>query len=59
MLREEELLNGLKLSSKTFQPVTCYQISEKGAELVGKLSKSDRQAVQEMVFAPGTKDCQA
>ena len=55
-LREEELLNGLKLSSKTFQPTTCYQISEKGAELVGKLSKSDRQAVQEMVFAPGTKD---
>ncbi len=55
-LREEELINGLKLSSKTYQPVTCYQISEKGAELCGKLSKSDRQAVQELVFAPGTRD---
>jgi hypothetical protein len=29
LLREEELLNGLKLSSKSYQPVTCYQISEK------------------------------
>jgi WD repeat-containing protein 35 len=55
-LREEELINGLKLSSKTYQPVTCFQISEKGAELCGKLSKSDRQAVQELVFAPGTRN---
>ena len=31
-LREEELSNGSSCS-KTFQPVTCYQISEKGAEL--------------------------
>ncbi len=29
LLREEEMLNGLKLSSKNYQPVTCYQISEK------------------------------
>ena len=29
-LREEELINGLKLSSKDYQPVTCFQISEKG-----------------------------
>eukprot|EP00949_MAST-11_sp_MAST-11-sp1_P000706 g706.t1 len=55
-LREEELINGLKLSSKTFQPVTCFQISEKGAEIVSKLSKLDRQSVQEYCFAPGTRD---
>ncbi len=28
-LREEEMLNGLKLASKNYQPITCYQISEK------------------------------
>jgi MFS superfamily sulfate permease-like transporter len=33
-LREEELVNGLQMSSKSFQPLTCYQISEKGKELV-------------------------
>ena len=33
-LREEELVNGLQMSSKSFQPITCYQISEKGKELV-------------------------
>jgi hypothetical protein len=28
-LREEELVNSLKLSSKHYYPVTCYQVSEK------------------------------
>ena len=32
-LREEELLNGLQIASKSYKPVTCYQISEKGMEL--------------------------
>lgn len=55
-LREEELLNGLKLSSKEYQPVTCYQVSEKGEEILKKLGKQDREAVHEMVFAPGTRE---
>ena len=46
-LREEELVNGLKLSSKDYQPVTCFQISEKGEELVKKLGKADKEAVHE------------
>ena len=48
-LREEELLNGLKLSSKSYQPVTCYQISEKGLELVSKIGKTDKASVNNMV----------
>ena len=56
-LREEELLNGLKLSSKTFQPTTCYQISEKGAELVGKLSKSDRQLYRKWCLRLARRTC--
>ena len=37
-LREEELLNGLQIASKSYKPVTCYQISEKGMELVKRIS---------------------
>jgi hypothetical protein len=55
-LREEELLNGLKLSSKSYLPVTCYQISPKGQELVRRMPKSDKEAVHELVFAPGTRE---
>jgi len=55
-LREEELLNGLKLSSKEYQPITCYQISEKGEEVLKKLGKQDREAVHEMVYEPGTRE---
>lgn len=29
-LREEELVNGLHVSSRSYKPVTCYQISPKG-----------------------------
>ena len=55
-LREEELINGLKLSSKSYQPVTCYQISEKGMEICKKLSRKEKEAVHEMVYAPGTRE---
>ncbi|GMF25436.1 unnamed protein product [Phytophthora fragariaefolia] len=53
-LREEDLVNGLKLSSKSYQPVTCFQISEKGLEIVEKISKTDKLAVNDMAYAPGT-----
>ena len=55
-LREEELLNGLKLSSKSYIPVTCYQISRKGQELIRRMPKADKEAVHELVFAPGTRE---
>merc|ERR1740130_256348 len=52
-LREEELINGLKLSSKDFQPVTCYQISEKGMEVLPSISDDDKSAVHSCVHAGG------
>jgi len=55
-LREEELLNGLKLQSREYWPVTCYQVSEKGLELVSKLGRRDRTAVEEIAYAPTSKD---
>ena len=55
-LREEELINGLQMSSKSFQPVTCYQVSEKGKELVKRISRKEKEAVHEFVYARGTRE---
>jgi len=55
-LREEELLNGLKLQSREYWPVTCYQVSEKGLELISKLGRRDLRAVEEIAYAPTSKD---
>lgn len=55
-LREEELLNGLQMSSKSFQPITCFQISEKGSELVKRISRKEKEAVHEFVYARGTRE---
>eukprot|EP00620_Florenciella_sp_RCC1587_P012238 CAMPEP_0182571866 /NCGR_PEP_ID=MMETSP1324-20130603/15309_1 /TAXON_ID=236786 /ORGANISM="Florenciella sp., Strain RCC1587" /LENGTH=934 /DNA_ID=CAMNT_0024786619 /DNA_START=69 /DNA_END=2873 /DNA_ORIENTATION=+ len=55
-LREEELVNGLQISSKSCKPITCYQISDKGAELVKRISRKDKNAVHEFVYAKGTRE---
>lgn len=55
-LREEELVNGLQMSSKSFQPITCYQISDKGKELVKRISRKEKEAVHEFVYARGTRE---
>jgi len=55
-LREEELLNGLQMSSMSFQPLTCYQISDKGKELVKRISRKEKESVHEFVYARGTRE---
>ena len=55
-LREEELINGLQMGSKSFQPVTCYQVSDKGKELVKRISRKEKEAVHEFVYARGTRE---
>ncbi len=55
-LREEELVNGLQMSSRSFQPITCYQISEKGKELIKRISRKEKEAVHEFVYARGTRE---
>ena len=55
-LRQEELVNGLQMSSKSFQPLTCYQISDKGKELVKRISRKEKEAVHEFVYARGTRE---
>lgn len=55
-LREEELVNGLQIPSRTLQPVTCYQISQKGLEILKRISRKEKEAVNEFIYANGTKD---
>ena len=55
-LREEELVNGLQMSSKSLQPITCYQISEKGKDLVKRVPKKEKEAVHEFVYAKETRE---
>mmetsp|Transcript_14391 Transcript_14391/g.18856 ORF Transcript_14391/g.18856 Transcript_14391/m.18856 type:complete len:851 (+) Transcript_14391:129-2681(+) len=55
-LCEESLIKRLKLSSNSAQPITCYQIAEKGHDLVDRIKKSDRMPVNELVFAPGSRN---
>lgn len=50
------MLNGLKLASKEYQPVTCYQISQKGLEFVGKMTRHDRTEVSAFAYEQGSKN---
>ncbi len=52
-LREEELVNGLQMSTRSFQPITCYQISDKGKDLVKRISRKEKEAVHEFCYAQG------
>lgn len=53
-LREEELTNGLQVSSSSYRPITCFQISDKGSEMVKRIGRKDKDAVHEFVYATGT-----
>lgn len=55
-LREEQYLNGLKMATKSYTPITCYQVSPKGLEAIATLKKADREPVHEFVYAPGTRE---
>jgi len=46
-LREEELTNGLQVSSSSYRPITCFQISDKGSEMVKRIGRKDKDAVHE------------
>ena len=51
-LREKELINGLKLSTEDFQPVTAYQVSRKGMNMVDNVPQEIRDVVDKFVYAP-------
>lgn len=55
-LREEELLHGLQISSKSYKPIICYQLSPKGRELLKKVPGNDREAVDDFAFKSGSRE---
>ena len=55
-LCEEGLLQVLKCASDLFSSITAYQVTDKGQQIVDRLSKIDKGPVNELVYAPGTKN---
>ena len=55
-LREEELINGLQIPSRSLQPITCYQISSKGQDLLKRVGKKEKEAIHEIAYARGTRE---
>lgn len=51
-LREAELVNGLKLSTEDFQPVTAYQVSLKGLEHLETLKEEVMADVDAFMYPP-------
>jgi hypothetical protein len=41
----------VQVSSKSFRPITCFQISDKGKELVKRIPRKEKEAVHEFVYA--------
>ena len=50
------LLQVLKCASDLFSSITAYQVTDKGQQIVDRLSKIDKGPVNELVYAPGTKN---
>lgn len=55
-LREEGFVNSLTLTTETFTTTKCFQISEKGEVLLNLITRRDKEAVHEIVYAPGTRN---
>lgn len=55
-LREEELINALMLSSRSYRQGVCYQISEKGKELVNYIPRHEKEVVDAFAHKDGTRE---
>lgn len=55
-LREEELIYGLQIPSRSLQPMTCYQVSIKGLEIIEKISKKDKDIVHQFAYVVGSRE---
>lgn len=51
-LREANLINGLKLSTKDYHSVTAFQVSTRGLLLLNQVSKEVKANVDAFIFAP-------
>ncbi|RLN95435.1 hypothetical protein BBJ28_00008149 [Nothophytophthora sp. Chile5] len=51
-LREANLINGLKLSTKDYHSITAFQVSTRGLQLLSQVSKELKVNVDAFIFAP-------
>jgi hypothetical protein len=51
-LREQKLINGLKIATEDFQPITAYQVSLKGLQFLKTLPNSLFEEVNNFLYAP-------
>lgn len=51
-LREANLINGLKLSTKEYHSVTAFQVSLRGLDLLAQVTKELKAKVDAFIFAP-------
>ena len=56
LLREEELINALILPSSSYKPGVCYQISDKGRELITHVSRHEKGTVDDFAHREGTRE---
>mmetsp|Transcript_34270 Transcript_34270/g.75065 ORF Transcript_34270/g.75065 Transcript_34270/m.75065 type:complete len:361 (+) Transcript_34270:174-1256(+) len=55
-LREEELICALHVSSRSYKPVLCYQISDRGRELVRHISRREKSVVDNFAHLRGSRE---
>ena len=56
LLREEELVNALLVSSKSYRPVVLYQVSDKGQELLRTLARREKEIVNAFAHKPESRE---
>jgi hypothetical protein len=56
LLREENLISALLVSSKAYKPVVLYQVSEKGQDLLKSLVKKEKELVNAFAHEPESQE---
>ncbi|KAL7549921.1 hypothetical protein ACHAWF_013176 [Thalassiosira exigua] len=56
LLREEELINALLVSSKSYKPVVLYQVSDKGQEALKSLARKEKETVNAFAHKPDSRE---
>lgn len=56
LLREEDMISGLLVSSKSHKPVVLYQVSEKGQEILKTLARREKEAVNAFAHKPDSRE---
>jgi len=56
LLREEQLISALLVSSKSYKPVVLYQVSDKGQELLKSLTRKEKETINAFAHKPDSRE---